>query len=120
MFTIRIKTLQVPVLLGVYEQEKQAKRPVTLNIEIHMDDPISGDTDEVRDTVDYAMIESHILTHLDTAAYNLIERLVTDLGRMILSLDKRIARVTVEADKPDALRQAVSVSVERSFERPAS
>jgi len=115
MFIIRIKDLQAQTILGIYDWEKKAKRPVVLNIEMHIVDGKAGDSDAIEDAVDYAMIEQRIIERVEAASYNLIEKLVADIGAFILSLDKRIAKVAVEADKPGALAHARSVSVSAEF-----
>jgi FolB domain-containing protein len=120
MFVLRIKNLKVSTFLGVYDWEKQARRAVVLNIEAHLDDTGAGQSDAMKDSVDYAVIEEQVIARLEAGSYNLIEKLVTDVGNMLLELDRRISRVTVEADKPGALRQAESVSVSVTLSRPAS
>ena len=114
-FIMKIKDLQAETVLGVFDWEKRAKRIVILNIELHIHSSKAGDSDDMQDAVDYAMLEENVINRLEASHYNLIERLVTDIGQLILSLDKRIAKVTVEADKPGALRVARSVSVSALF-----
>lgn len=111
MYTLRIKDLTATTTLGVYDWEKQAPRQVILNAELHVKDTGAGTSDNVADTIDYALIETRILDHLAQNSFQLVERLVTETARLILSLDNRITRVTLEADKPGALRHARSVSV---------
>lgn len=117
MFIMKIKDLQAATTLGVFDWEKQAKRLVVLNIELHIDEDRAGASDAMKDAVDYAMLEERLLARLEASSFNLIERLVTDTGKFILSLDKRIARAVVEADKPGALRMARSVSISAVFNR---
>jgi len=117
MFVLKIKDLQASTLLGVYDWEKQAKRLVILNIELHISGANAGTSDDIKDAVDYAVVEEKILRHLESSSYSLLEKLVTDIGRLILSLDPRITKATVEADKPGALRMARSVSVCAEFIR---
>lgn len=111
MFTLRIKDLTATTTLGVYDWEQQAKRQVILNIEMLVADSSAGISDDMEDAVDYSVIESRVLEHLDRHSYQLIERLVTDVAHYILALDSRIQHIKVEADKPGALRMARSVSV---------
>ncbi len=111
MFHMQIKDLQATTTLGVYAWEQEAKRQVILNIKLHAETDASGTSDKLDDAVDYANIESRVLAHLEAGNFQLLERLVTEVATLILSLDKRIAKVRVEADKPGALRMARSVSV---------
>jgi len=115
MMILKIKDLQASTMLGVYDWEKLAKRTVVLNIEMHVETDKAGVSDDMKDTVDYAMIEDEIVKQLEASSYNLIEKLVNDIGKVVLSLDKRIKSVQVEADKPGALKMARSVSVTGIF-----
>ena len=111
MFTLKIKDLNAHTLLGVYDWEKQAPRLVILNIEMDVAPTSAAQTDDLKDAVDYATIETEVLQLLEQNSYQLLEKLVSDVGKLILSLDSRITRVSVEADKPGALRMSRSVSV---------
>jgi dihydroneopterin aldolase len=111
MFLLKIKDLQATTTLGVYDWEKQAPRQVILNIDLSVAAGMAGTSDDLKDAVDYATLETSVLAHLDRASYQLLETLVTDVAKLLLSLDARIRHVRVEADKPGALRMARSVSV---------
>ena len=118
MMIMRIKDLQAITTLGVYEWEREAKRLITLNIELHISCNKAGKTDDINDAVDYAILEQKILSHLSTSSYNLLEKLVCDIGNLLFSMDSRIIKVSVEVDKAGALRQARSVSVFAEFFAP--
>lgn len=118
MFIMRIKDLQAHTILGIFDWEKTAPRLVILNIELLIDTPKAPTTDHIDDAVDYAAIETRILDQLEKTSYQLIERLVTDIARLILSLDSRILKVIVEADKPGALQKSRSVSLSCELTRP--
>lgn len=108
---LRIKKLRASTILGVHEWERKAPRPVLLDIVIETTDNKAGDSDDLKDAVDYALIEQRVLEHLAGASYYLLEKLAAEVAKLVLALDTRIAKVTVEADKPGALAQAESVSV---------
>ncbi|MBY0406367.1 MAG: dihydroneopterin aldolase [Rickettsiales bacterium] len=111
MFTLRIKDLHAATILGVYDWEKQAPRKVILNIEMDVAATDAAQTDDLKDAVDYAVVETRVLQLLDKNSWQLLEKLVVEVGNLILSLDSRITRVYVEVDKPGALRESRSVSV---------
>ena len=115
MFTLKIKDLQAHTTLGIYDWEKQAPRLVILNIELQVNTPTAAHTDNIADAVDYATLESVIITHLENNRYELIERLVADVASLILSQDPRITKVILEADKPGALNHSRSVSISATF-----
>ena len=112
MYTIRIKDLTATTTLGVYDWEKDAPRQVLLNIELQVEEDGASKSDDLANAVDYATLESRIVTHLAARSYQLLEKLVTDIAELLLTEDSRILRVKVEADKHGALQHARSVSVE--------
>lgn len=116
-FIIRIRDLKAEVILGAYDWEKGAKRPIILNLAIYVKGSDAGISDALEDAVDYALIEELILGKLFSASYQLIEALVSDIGALILSRDPRITKVEIEADKPGALKHARSVAVALTLER---
>lgn len=111
MDIIRIKELQAETELGAYEWEKGVKRPVVVNLVLHVDTPLAGASDLLEDAVDYAVVEDAIIRRLYGASYQLIERLAADIAMLVLTTDRRIAKVEVEVEKPGALKQARCVSV---------
>ena len=115
MMIMRIKDLQALTTLGVYDWEKTAKRLITLNICLHISCDEAGKSDDINNAVDYAILEQKILSHLNNSSYNLLEKLVADVGNLLLALDARITKVIVEADKIGALKQAKSVSISAEF-----
>ena len=119
MYTIRIKDLALQTILGTYDWEKTQKRPVVLNIEMQLRAPEAAGSDALAHTVDYAQIEQAVILHVESNRFELIERLTNEVADLILSLDARIERVMVEADKPGALKQARSVSVSVTSARPS-
>jgi dihydroneopterin aldolase len=119
MYLIRIKDLQAQTTLGVYDWEKQARRLVILNIELKAEESGAAASDALCDAVDYAQLETRVLAYLENHSFQLLERLVAEVAALLLSVDRRIAWVRVEADKPGALRLARSVSVSAERVREA-
>ena len=117
MYTIKIKNLRTPTIVGVYAWEKKSSRIILLNIEITIQDTKAGESDDIRDAVDYSNIEEKIIKNLANTDYNLIECLVTDIARIIFEIDNRICDITIEADKEGALRHAESVAILQTFKR---
>lgn len=115
MITIKINDLNVLTTLGVYDWEQAAKRSVLLNIELSVDCDEAGWSDDIKDAVDYAVLEEKIISHLENSSYFLLEKLVADIGNLLLLMDSRIKKVKIEAEKAGALRQAKSVSVLTEF-----
>jgi len=115
MITMKIKDLSALTMLGVYGWEREKKRQVLLNIELHIDSGAACQSDELKDAVDYAILEEKIIHHLENSEYNLLEKLVADVGNLLLAQDARIKKAIVEVDKAGALKYARSVSICAEF-----
>lgn len=114
---LKIKNLKTHTTLGVFEWEQAAQRSVILNLSIRYNFSQAGLSDDINDAVNYIQIEEKIVNHLNHNRFNLVERLVTVVGELVME-DPRIAEVTVEVDKPSgALRFADSVALTRTFRR---
>jgi FolB domain-containing protein len=112
---MKIKDLSALTMLGVYGWEREQKRQVFLNIELHIDSGAACKSDALIDAVDYAILEEKIIHHLENSEYNLLEKLVADVGNLLLAQDSRIKKAIVEVDKSGALKYARSVSVCAEF-----
>ena len=107
---IKIRNLRVNGILGVYEKERTAPRPIVINLALEIDGRVAANTDEIGCTVDYSVIRDTVVNIVETAQSRLIEHLATRIAEAILQ-DSRVIAVEVEVDKPAALRMAESVAV---------
>ncbi|MDX2112382.1 MAG: dihydroneopterin aldolase [Alphaproteobacteria bacterium] len=107
---IRIKNLKGETIIGVYAHERMKSRPVVINIELEFDHRASAQSDSLSDTVDYALIEDHVLKALAEQQFMLLEALADHIARLVMGF-AGVQSVVVEIDKPGALKQAESVSV---------
>ena len=90
-----------------------------LNIILHLRTYVkkAGESDLVKDTINYKNIAKDVLFHVENKKYNLIETVATDVARICVARYGIIsAKVTVE--KPNALRfaESLSVTIERCWE----
>ncbi len=113
---IRIKNLRGETIVGVYAHERKNPRPVILQIEIEFDHRASVNSDQLSDTIDYALIEDHVLKALAEQQFMLLEALADHIARLVMGF-AGVQSVVVEIDKPGALKQAESVSVVHRLER---
>ena len=107
---IRIKNLRAQTLIGAYDDERQARRTVTLNLAIDYDHRNALITDALGETLDYAVIEQSIVEALPLQHFVLLESLAEYVAKIVMSYPL-VREVTVEIDKPGALKHADSVSV---------
>ncbi|MFW0777231.1 MAG: dihydroneopterin aldolase [Rickettsiales bacterium] len=107
---INIKNLKAKTLLGVYEEERKAQREVTLNLTIDFDHKQAVASDDVKDTIDYAVIEQTIVDGLSRQKFALLESLAAYVTKQVMGF-AGVREVTVAIDKPGALKHADSVAI---------
>ena len=98
---IIIKQIAVKTLLGVYEEEKQQKQKILIDLEIDYDAGNAPYSDDVADTLNYHPIILDIQEMLSNGEYELLERAVQVVGEYLLSL-KLVNSAHVKIDKPEA------------------
>jgi len=113
---IDIENLRLRTIIGIYDWEKENKQDVIINITIEFDGSRAGESDNIEDTVDYKNITKEIIQYVENGKFNLIEKLVADIGNIVMK-DKRILKSTTTVDKPGALRFTDSVSVTNTIEQ---
>ncbi len=113
---INIENLRLRTIIGIYDWEKENKQDVIINISIEFDGSDAGSSDNIEDTINYKSITKEIINYVENSKFNLIEKLVTDIGEIIMK-DKRILMSTTTVDKPGALRFTDSVSVTNTIEK---
>lgn len=113
---IRIKNLRLSGILGVYEEERRAERNIVINALVEYDASEALRTDLLEHALDYKTIRDCIIKVVTETKFRLIETLA---GRIVeeLSVDRRISKLQIEVDKPNAMRLAESVSASLTWER---
>jgi len=114
--TIRIKNLRCRTIIGVHDWEREREQLVIVNVELEFDGTRAAESDRIADTVDYKAIKTAILDEVEKSSFLLLEKLASYILGIVMR-DERVTAVTVEVDKPHALRFADSVSVSVSGRR---
>lgn len=114
---IRIKQLRLRTIIGIFEWEKKVKQDIVINLAITFDGSQAAYSDDIAHTVDYKALKLSIMDFVETRSFGLIETLVTHIADLVLS-DPKVSHVSVEIEKPGALRYADSVSVSLEKSRP--
>lgn len=113
MFRIRITNLRVPVVIGVFERERQTPQEILLNIEMDCQVDRAGRSDALTDTVDYDRLCCQVVQRLEGSSFFLLERLVQEVLDVVTG-PTAVRRATVRADKLGAVSRVERVSVEAS------
>lgn len=115
MDRIIIKDLLLRGIIGVNDDERANKQDILINLVLYGDFRVAANSDSIDDAVNYRTITKRIIRHVESSADYLVEKLVTDIARIVVT-EFDVERVRVRVEKPGALRfaQSVGVEIERS------
>ena len=101
MDKVRILNLKIPARHGVYEFEKDKDSIFELDVEMHTDLSIAGQTDDLKDTINYNEAVSVITDKFTEKDYHLIEAVGQTICKKLLA-DFKIQKVVIKIRKPHA------------------
>ena len=111
MDKILIKDLLLRGIIGINPDERVNKQDILINMVIFADIRKAAASDDIADAVNYKSITKRLITHVEQSSDMLVEKLVTDLARLVIT-EFGVERVQVRLEKPGALRFAESVGIE--------
>ncbi len=111
MDKIILKDLRAHGILGIYPQERQTPQEILINITAYTIASRAARTDDIADCVDYEALAKRVKAHAESAARFTVEALAEDIARLCLQ-EKRVRKVRVRVEKPEALPETASVGVE--------
>jgi FolB domain-containing protein len=112
MDQIIIKDLLVRGILGINPDERVKKQDILINMTLFADIRAAAGSDAIDDAVNYKSITKRVIEHVEASSDFLVEKLVTDIARIILTEFDGVEKVRVRVEKPGALRFAKSVGIE--------
>ena len=84
MDIIFIEELRVSTWIGIYPREKAVPQTIELSLQIGVSTASAGATDDIRDTVDYAVVVERLRADLSTTHFNLLEKLAEHVATFLL------------------------------------
>ena len=117
MDRILIKELRARCVLGVGPEERRDRQEVVINLALGADLHLPGRSDRFEDAVDYRAIKKRVLEAVENSQFRLVEALAQAIAELCLEYPA-VQQVTVEVEKPSALRFARSVSAKITRARP--
>ena len=109
--TVFIKDFIIEEIIGIYEHEKIKKQKIKFNIVLNVNQSSIPDEKDINSIVDYEKITNKLKNLTKRKKYNFLESLAEDSFEEIFE-DSRINSVTIKIEKPEAIKNAVSVGVE--------
>jgi len=109
---VLIRNLQLPVLIGVYDFEREAKQRVIFELDCYVDCRPAGQSDDVSDAVDYAKVTEVITQICTDSEYALLEALAEHVCTELLAQFSAIQQIDLTLHKPDIMPNDVQVAIQ--------
>ena len=115
MDIIFIEEMRAETWIGIYPREKAMPQTVELSLQIGVSTASAGASDDIRDTVDYAVVVARLRAELAARHFNLLEKLADFVATLLLE-DFAAQWVRVSVAKLGLLSgvRRVGVIIERS------
>jgi len=108
---VLIRDLEIQSSIGIYDHEKQALQRVIINIDMSLTPSSVALNDEHENVVCYESVANQVRALVERGHINLVETMAEDIANVCLA-NTRVFRVNVRVEKPDILKDAMSVGVE--------
>ena len=105
-----IQGLRIDALIGVYPHEREAPRPLMLDIELHGDNRIAAASDALADALDYHAISNRLAEFAGQTQFHLVETLAEQCAALVMR-EFGAAGVRLRLTKPAAVAGADGVGV---------
>jgi dihydroneopterin aldolase len=115
MDIIFIDDFRVSTLIGIYPREKAMPQTIEISLQIGTSTASAGNSDDIRDTIDYAVVADRLRVELAARHFNLLEKLAEYVATLLLE-DFGATWVRVSIAKLGMMRgvRRVGVVIERS------
>lgn len=107
---ILIKGLKINTVVGVYDWERENQQLVIADVELCTDFSLAGRSDDVADTVDYAIVAELITKTVTEAQSKLLERLGELICERIFA-NFPVSEIDLTLKKPDILSDVEYVGI---------
>ncbi|WP_301102454.1 dihydroneopterin aldolase [Propionivibrio sp.] len=84
MDIIFIDDLHLSTLIGIYPREKAVPQTVEISLQIGISTAGAGASDDVGDTINYAVVVDRLRNELETRHFNLLEKLAEYVATLLL------------------------------------
>ena len=111
MDKIIIKDLLVRGIIGVHDWEREELQDILINLVLFGDISKAGETDDIKDSINYQIVAEKVRSHAETAKSFTVEALASDIARLCLE-NKAVIKVRVRVEKPNVIPFTKSVGVE--------
>ncbi|MEN6413208.1 MAG: dihydroneopterin aldolase [Veillonellales bacterium] len=97
---ILLKNMMFYGFHGVYEYEREQGQRFYIDVELHTDAAVPGETDNLKQAIDYSIVYGQIKEIVENHRFQLLEALGTRIANMLLANWNAVTAVTVRLRKP--------------------
>ena len=116
MDIIFIEELRAETWIGIYPREKAMPQVVEISLQIGVSTATSGVSDDIRDTVNYAVVVERLRADLSAIHFNLLEKLAEHVATWLLqNFAAQWVRVSIAKLGMMPGVKRVGVTIERSL-----
>ena len=117
---VLIKDLILDLKLGYFDFEKEKPQKVKFTLDVNYEDKKPSNDKDIKSIVNYSKIVRLIKKLVKNKHYNFLETLAEDVFDELFK-DKRIAKITLQIEKLEILKECTSVGIQitkkRSYEK---
>ena len=113
---ILIKELTLDLKLGYYDFEKNKPQKVKFSLEIDYEEKKPTNDKDIKSIVNYGKVVKLITKLVKNKHYNFLETLAEDVFDELFK-DKRIAKITLQIEKLEILKECTSVGIQITKKR---
>lgn len=95
---IKIKNLRLKTILGIHDWEQNSEREVVINAELLIEDESATVTNNIRDTIDYAILIDKIRKFVTGNKFKLVEKMAADINEILMS-NQKVKQSNLEVSK---------------------
>ncbi len=118
MDQVFITGLKARGILGINDWERENPQEILIDLVLFTDLRKIGESDDIRDGVNYRTVAKLVLAHVETSGRFTVEALAEDLAHLCLA-EAGVQKVRVRVEKPGAVRFSRSVGVEIERAKPS-
>lgn len=115
MDIIFIEDFRVEACIGIYPREQAVSQTIELSLQMGVSTASAGASDDIRDTIDYAVVVERLRQDLASHRFGLLEKLAEHVATLILE-EFQASWVRLSVAKLGMMRgvKRVGVIIERS------
>ena len=100
---IEVKDMEFAGYLGVTQAERSRPQPIFIDLQMFLDLTRAGQTDKIRDTVNYQRVQRLISDYIHEKKHILIEPMASEIVTLLFGNFQKIEAVKIVVKKPHAL-----------------